>query len=210
MQEVVEMLNNYIPLILGVLLLMVIFNTWYIACKMRRQTESAIKEFETQVNRRIALIGEMIMEIGKYVKSKKKNPFEEDFQNIVKKIGKVSISGVGQSVLKEADSVLQSAIKVAQKYPDLISSTKFKGLKKELEKVDSAIKSADSAYLKSVDAFNKWKDMIPFYSANKAMYIDKEELDGKNEEVETVKKKSSPKKKPVSKKKTVKKEEKSK
>jgi hypothetical protein len=77
-------------------------------------------------------------------------------------MGKISLSDVGASLVKEIDSVLVSAMKIAKKYPDLISSTKFKSLKKELEKVDDAMKSAQSAYFKSLDVLSGWLNKFPF------------------------------------------------
>jgi hypothetical protein len=154
----------------------------------------AFKEFEYQIRLRISLIGDMIAEISKYAKNK--NPFEQEFKEVIKKVGKVSFTNVGQSVVKEVDDIFKSAIKMAEKYPKLISSEKFKSMRKEIEKVDEAMKAAQDAYFKSSGVLSGFLSKIPFdFSACKCCNVDKKEEKYESEAVVPEKKKSSPNKK---------------
>lgn len=194
MQEFGSLLLNLIPLFLAIILFIVIFNVWYVYYSVKRQTMDAFKEFEYQIKLRISLIGDMLSEIGKYAKSK--NPFEREFKEVLKKVGKVSFTDIGQSVVREVDDIFKSAIKMAEKYPKLISSEKFKNMRKEIEKVDEAMKAAQEAYFKSSGVLSGFLSKIPFdFSKCNCCNIDKKEEKYESETVAPEKEKVSLKKK---------------
>ncbi|MDD4409146.1 MAG: LemA family protein [Candidatus Pacebacteria bacterium] len=181
MQDFGYLLISFIPLFLAIIMLLIIFNIWYIGSKVKRQTEDAVKSFHFEIERRISLISEMIFQVGKYASSKMKKPFEKDFNDMIKKFGKISFTEAGQSITKEVDSILKTIIGLSQKYPNIISSSKFKSLRTELEKFNDIVKSFDGIYTKSVGVFSKWADRFPFSMCSKFA----EDIDKKDEKYET-------------------------
>lgn len=154
------MQNLEIILLIFATFFLIAFNTWYTAYKFSKQTKETVAEFDFQIRRRINLIGDLLKEIGKYTKAKK--PFEEEFSNIVKKASSLSMADIGETIFKETDNILKSAIKFAEKYPGLISSAKFKSIRGELNKLDDAIASAYDAYGKNSCIVKDWMKKFPF------------------------------------------------
>lgn len=137
-----------------------IFNIWYTIYKFSKQTRETVTEFDFQIRRRIDLIGDLLKEIAKYAKSKK--PFEKEFADIIKKVSMFSITDLGESLIKETDSVLKTAIRFAEKYPRLISSAKFKEIRSELNKIDQAIKSTYKACNSNSNILDDLMGKFPF------------------------------------------------
>ncbi|MFA5080207.1 MAG: LemA family protein [Candidatus Paceibacterota bacterium] len=138
---------------------LIIFNAWYTAYRVSKQTKQALNEFDLQLRRRLDLIAELIGEVSKYVK---KNNLNEVFSGIVKKVNTASLSEISEIITKEVNDVLALALKMAKKYPKLISSSKFKAIKSELDKIDEKIVYAKEAYYKNVEFLQKWMGKFPF------------------------------------------------
>ncbi|MCK9577936.1 LemA family protein [bacterium] len=141
------------------ILILIVFNSWYTAYKVCGQTKQAFDEFDLQLRRRLDLIAELIKEISKHIK---KNPLQKAFNDVVQKINEASWSEVGEMVTKEMNAILSSALLMVKKYPKIIPKAKLESIKREIEKVDSAIESAKDAYLKNSEFLQKWMGKFPF------------------------------------------------
>jgi len=152
-------MQGSIIFLISLIILLIVFNSWYTAYKVCGQTKDAFDEFDLQLRRRLDLIAELISEISKHVK---KNPLQKTFNDIAKKIDKSSLSEISDIVTREMNDVLKSALNMAKKYPKIIPSVRLESIKREIEKVDSAIASAKEAYLKNSEFLQKWMERFPF------------------------------------------------
>ncbi|MCK9393864.1 LemA family protein [bacterium] len=152
---------------------LIIFNAWYTAYRVAKQTKQSFNEFDLQLRRRLDLIAELIGEIKK---EKKKNTLQETFSGIAEKVNTASLAEISEIVTKEVNDVLSSALEMAKKYPKLISSSKFKAIRSELDKIDEKIAYAKEAYYKNVEFLQKWMGRFPFKNFKEWHFnVDKEQ-----------------------------------
>lgn len=196
MEEFNALLINLIPLFLAIILFIIIFNTWYIANKVKNQTEKMVRDFEYEIEQRIRLIGDMIKEVGKYAKSKTKGMFNKNFSFMVAKLSIATVSELGRSLINEIEQVVDSAVQLAKKHPKILSSFKFKSLKDELDRVQKTIKAGEDLCKRLEEKIKEKSTKFPFNILSKFSFnIDKTKKKNKTEDVEGVKKTVQEKKK---------------
>lgn len=207
MEEFNALLINLIPLFLAIILFIIIFNTWYIANKVKNQTEKMVRDFEYEIEQRIRLIGDMIKEVGKYAKSKTKGMFNKNFSFMVAKLSIATVSELGRSLINEIEQVVDSAVQLAKKHPKILSSFKFKSLKDELDRVQKTIKAGEDLCKRLEEKIKEKSTKFPFNILSKFSFnIDKTKKKNKTEDIEEVNKDIVKKKKKTKKKKNNEKE----
>lgn len=131
-----------------------------VVLRVRQQTRNAFKEFENQIVNKIRIAMEIVKEAGRYVS------YEKDLMEEVLKAKKKANEAKTIEEKREAESILSiiidSVVKVSEKYPDLKASKKFLDLKNELKDIEEGIESARKLYEESLEALKKLVASKPF------------------------------------------------
>lgn len=131
-----------------------------VVLRVRQQTRNAFKEFENQIVNKIRVAMEIVKEAGRYVS------YEKDLMEEVLKAKKKANEAKTIEEKREAESILSiiidSVVKVSEKYPDLKASKKFLDLKNELKDIEEGIESARKLYEESLEALKKLVASKPF------------------------------------------------
>lgn len=149
----------------GIILIAVIFFTQFIGWKNRlvaldENTKTAWATVETQLQRRLDLIPNLVETVKGYAKH------EETVLTEVTK-ARASVAGAGSPQEKmtannQLTSALSRLLVVVEKYPDLKANTNFMALQDELAGTENRIAVARQRYNEAAQALNTTRRMFPY------------------------------------------------
>ncbi len=156
-----------IYIISGILILFFLFimgNILALATLINR-TKRAWQELEDEIMKRVRVASEVINEIIRYA------AYEKEIVQEISKAKKKAEEAETYEEKKESgnilSSVLKTAFKISEKYPDLKASQKFIHLKEELKEIEDGIASARDIYdgiLSSLKKLLKKKPLLNIFS----------------------------------------------
>ncbi|MFA5013436.1 MAG: LemA family protein [Candidatus Paceibacterota bacterium] len=183
----------YVVVALFAIVLLALASFSYSLMRMKRQTQTAWNDFESELKKKIEIAMGVVGEIMKYA------AFEKVLVSEILRAKKRADAAQTEEEKKEAGNgltrVLKSVFNASEKYPDLKISQKFLGLKKEWEELQNDMESAKRLYNEGKDMLKSVAGKIPFRFAFKKGEPEMEfdgEVVGKNKA--SVKKKSEYKK----------------
>lgn len=151
-----------IYIILGILFLFCLFILGNILAVARlvSRTKRAWEDFEDEIMKKVKVASEIINEIIRYA------AYEKEIVQEISKAKKKAEEAETYEEKKESgnilSSVLKSAFKISEKYPDLKASQKFMRLKDELGEIEEGIASAREIYDGTLSSLKKLLKKKPF------------------------------------------------
>jgi LemA protein len=166
-----------IYIITGILILFFLFLLGNILAVARLigRTKRAFQEFEEEIMKIVRVASEVINEIIRYA------AYEKEIVREIARAKKQAEDAKTYEEKKESgnilSSILKSAFKVSEKYPDLKASQKFIHLKEELKEIEEGISSAKDIYEGAVSSLGKMLKKRPFFNIFSFLKKEKKEKD---------------------------------
>jgi LemA protein len=209
--------TTYVVVALFAIVLLALASFSYSLMRMKRQTQTAWNDFESELKKKIEIAMGVVGEIMKYA------AFEKVLVSEILRAKKKADAAQTEEEKKEAGNgltrVLKSVFSTSEKYPDLKISQKFLDLKREWEELQNDMESAKRLYREGKDMPKSFAGRIPFQFKKGEPEIEfagevvgqnskpvKQKIENKKEEPENVFKKisiknhSAGKNKPINKK----------
>jgi len=152
-------MNYWIPIGIGVLLLLYIIAIFNALIRLRNQVKNAWAQIDVQLKRRHDLIPNLIETVKGYMKHER-----ETLESIVKARSQaMGARSINDKINKEAvlGGLMDKLMVVVENYPDLKSNTNFLSLQEELTSTENRIAFARQAYNDQILFYNNKRETFP-------------------------------------------------